>query len=59
MQNVILKIIISLITKILTENFVAKMTVRLLWQLSQMTDSKVDDGIVTDIAEALGVDDYK
>ena len=59
MQNMILKIIMGLITRLLTEKFIARFTVRLLWWLAVATPFKVDDGIVEDIAEGLGVEDFK
>lgn len=59
MQNLILKMLMALLTKLLTEKFIAKVTVRLLWFLAVQTPFKVDDGLVDDIAEGLGVTDYK
>ena len=59
MQNLILKMLMALLTKLLTEKFIAKVTVRLLWFLAVATPFKVDDGLVDDIAEGLGVTDYK
>ena len=59
MQNMIIKMIIGLVTRLLTEKFIARLTVRLLWFFASQTENKVDDGIVHDIAEALGVTDYK
>jgi len=59
MGNAILKILLGLLTKLLTERFVARLTVRLLYFLAVQTPFKVDDGIVDDIAEGLGITDYK
>ena len=59
MGNVLIKMIMALITRLLTEKFIAKLTVRLLWFLAVQTPFKIDDGIVEDIANGLGVEDYK
>lgn len=50
---------VVILTKLLTESLVSKLTVRFLWYLSQKTETKLDDGIVDDIAKALDVTDYK
>lgn len=59
MQKALIDILMAIITRLLTERFISKMTVRALWWLSQLTSNEMDDGIVTDIAKALGVEDYK
>ena len=59
MQNLIIKMIIGLITKLLTEKFLAKLTVRLLYFLAIQTPFALDDKVVDDIAEGLGITDYK
>jgi len=59
MQNLLLKMAVVILTKLLTESLVSKLTVRFLWYLSQKTETKLDDGIVDDIAKALDVTDYK
>lgn len=47
---------VKLGTKLLTEVFVAKATVLVLWEISRKTDgTKLDDEIVKTVAEALGV----
>jgi len=59
MTNAIIKIILGLVTRLLTEKFIARLTVRLLWFLAVRTPFKVDDGVVDDIAKGLGVEDFK
>jgi hypothetical protein len=49
------KILMSLMWKILTERFAAKMIVHGLHLIADSTANKVDDKIVTDIKDALGV----
>jgi len=55
----ILKILIGLLTKLVTEKFVARLTVRLLYFLAVQTPFAIDDKVVDDIAEGLGITDYK
>ena len=59
MGNAILKILLGLLTKLLTERFVARLTVRLLYFLAVQTPFAIDDKVVDDIAEGLGITDYK
>ena len=59
MGNMILKILIGLLTKLVTEKFVARLTVRLLYFLAVQTPFAIDDKVVDDIAEGLGITDYK
>ena len=59
MQKVLIDLLMTIITKLLTERFISKLTVRALWWLSQLTTNTVDDGIVADVAAALKVEDYK
>ena len=59
MGNMILKILIGLLTKLVTERFIARVTVRLLYFLAIQTPFAVDDKLVDEIATGLGVTDYK
>jgi hypothetical protein len=49
------KILMNLLWKVLTERFASKMIVHGLKLVSDNTDNKVDDQVVKDIADALGV----
>ena len=59
MANMVLKILLGLLTKLVTTTFIARIAVRLLWFLSNLTKTELDNGAVDDIAEALEVYDYK
>ncbi len=59
MGNMILKILLGLLTKLVTTRFVARISVRLLWFLSNLTKTDLDNGAVEDIAEVLDVYDFK
>lgn len=50
-----LKIAIGIGTRMLTETFVARMLVHGLQGFVAKTDNKVDDKMVQDVADALGV----
>ena len=54
MQNVIIKILMTLIGKLLTERFVARMIVIALKKSAKLTSNDVDDEIAESIDEALG-----
>lgn len=56
MTGILLKILAGLVTKLLTETFVARFVIHLLLPLAASTANKVDDQIVKDLAAALGVD---
>lgn len=49
------KILMNLMWKLLTEKFAAKMIVHGLKLMADSTENKVDDQIVEDVREALGV----
>lgn len=57
MADIAIRILIGLGTKIMTETFLAKVVVHSLKALVARTDSKFDDQLITDLAEALGVQD--
>ena len=50
------KILMNLLWKVLTEKFASKMIVHGLKLISDNTNNKVDDQVVKDIADALGVE---
>jgi hypothetical protein len=54
-QSLILKLGVSMLTKLLTERFLAQATCRLLSAWAKSTDNTTDDGIVNAMAEAWGV----
>ena len=49
----------AILTKLLTDKFLAKVLIRLMWYVAEKTPFKLDDGIVEDTAKALDVTDYK
>lgn len=55
MSNLIVKVLVSMLAKLVTERFFAKTTVYSLRALARKTDNKLDDQIVRAAAEALGV----
>lgn len=55
MQGLILKVGVSLLTKLLTERFLAQATCRLLAAWAKSTENTTDDGVINAIAEAWGV----
>lgn len=59
MQGVLVKIVYALGIKLLTETLFSKLMVYSLWRASQSTDNTLDDKMITAVADALGVKDYK
>ena len=59
MQNLILKLVIAMVTKLLTERSVSKLTIRMLWAIAEKTPFEVDNGVIEDIAKTLEIKDYK
>ena len=59
MQDLIIKIGMAMLTKLLTDKFLAKVLIRLMWYIADKTPFLLDDGIVEDTAKALDVTDYK
>lgn len=55
MMAVLPKIAMAILMRFLTERFVSKMIVHGLGALAKSTENKVDDEIVRDVAEALGI----
>lgn len=53
--DILLKIMVSLGTRLLTEAFLGKVIVHSLRALSAKTVNKFDDKLVMDLSEALGV----
>ena len=48
-------LLVKLGMKLLTETFVARVTVLTLWEISKQTDSDLDDEIVKAVADGLCV----
>jgi len=59
MQKILIDALLAILTKLLTVRFISKLVVRSLAWLASLTDTEIDDGIVADVAEGLGVEDYK
>lgn len=55
MTQAMSKLAMSLLMRCLTETFVAKMIVHGLRAMADSTENKIDDKIVDDVKEALGV----
>lgn len=55
MTSILLKILAGLVTKLMTETFVARFIIHLLQPLVASTKNQVDDAVVNDLAAALGV----
>lgn len=55
MSEIAIKILFSLGAKFLTESFVSRIVVHALQAASAKTTNKVDDKMVQDVADALGV----
>lgn len=56
MANLLAKIAISLITKLITERFLARLVIEALRAWAKTTDNDMDDRVVKAMAEALGVE---
>ena len=59
MQEIALKILVGLALKLFTEKFVARTVVRMARSLSAKTTNTLDDGLVNDLADALGQTDLQ
>jgi len=59
MQAMLIKMGLAILTKLLTEKFLSKVTVHSLWFLSKLTSNKLDDKVTAAVAESLDVTDYK
>jgi len=57
MSDVILKIVVALSMKLLTEKFLAGLIVHSLEALVEKTSNSLDDKIIRDLKEALDVKD--
>lgn len=55
----LIKMGLAILTKLLTEKFLSKVTVHSLWFLSKLTSNKLDDKVTAAVAESLDVTDYK
>lgn len=59
MQEIIIKIGVTMVMKLLTETFVSRGMIRIARSLATKTTNQLDDGMVDDIADALGHKDLK
>jgi hypothetical protein len=59
MQELVIKMILALVMKLLTERFIARTIIHALRVVAEWTTNKLDDDMVDDIAEALGQPDLK
>lgn len=59
MQGIMVKILYGIGARLLTESLLGKLLVYSLWKAIQSTENTLDDKIVTAVADALGVKDYK
>ena len=59
MQNILIKMGLAILTKLITEKFLSRIFVHTGWYLAQKTKNKLDDKIVGTCAKALDVKDYK
>lgn len=59
MQGLLIKLFVGLAMQLLTEKFLARSIVRGCRALAQKTTNELDDGMVDDLAEALGQPDMK
>ena len=58
-QDLLIKAALALGMKLLTEKFIARFIVRGARSLAKATSNELDDGMVDDLAEALGQPDLK
>ena len=56
MGNLIIKALLAIVTKLITEKLLSKIVVYCLDYLAKRTTNKLDDKIVASVAEALGVE---
>ena len=59
MQTVLLKIAETVLLKLITETFLCRLLIRTLRGVAERTTNKLDDGMVNDLADALGCEDLK
>lgn len=57
MANILLSIMVGIGSKLLTERFMSALIVRSLRALADRTENKIDDKLVSDLAQALEVPD--
>jgi len=55
-SNILLKVLIGILTKLLTEKFLAEVIIYCLQSLAKSTDNKLDDAIVVAVAKALNIE---
>ena len=56
MGNIIIKALIAIVTKLITEKFFSRIIVYSLNYAAKKTTNKLDDKIVISVADALGVE---
>lgn len=59
MADIIIKLLIGMGMRLLTERFLGRMLIHGCRSLSDKTSNKLDDSMVDDLAEALGQGDLK
>ena len=59
MQGMLIKLFVGMAMQLLTERFVARTIVRGCRALAEKTTNDLDDGMVDDLADALGQEDMK
>lgn len=59
MQDLVIKLVISMAMRLLTEKFLARSILRGCRALAEKTSNALDDGMVDDLADALGQPDMK
>jgi hypothetical protein len=59
MTDVLIKMLLGLGLRLLTEKFLARTIIRGARALVEKTDNELDDGLVDDLADALGQPDMK
>ncbi len=58
-QELLLKAAIAMVMKLLTETFIARGLIRAARAMAEKTTNTLDDGMVDDLAGALGQEDLK
>lgn len=56
MSNILIKALVAILTKLITERFLAQTIVYVLNHLAKRTTNNLDDSLVASVAEALGVE---
>lgn len=56
MSEMMIRILITMGMKLVTERFISRTAVQLLWALAKNTSNELDNTMVKNVAEALAVD---